>query len=123
MATVQVTGLQVISIFVDDLKGAREFYIEHLGFRLENENATCLTMSIEGLKLFIEGGRQSQFQDRSQSPDVNPCFAVASVKNAHAALQSAGVKIVGDYVEFTPEFALFKFADPAGNVFEVAGLP
>jgi hypothetical protein len=54
---------------------------------------------------------------------VSPCFASDSVREAYETLKEAGVKFVEDYNQSTDTFAMFRIADPDGNVIEFAGKP
>ncbi|HHH76050.1 MAG TPA: hypothetical protein ENL03_03380 [Phycisphaerae bacterium] len=54
---------------------------------------------------------------------MQPCFATDSVRQSYEALKASGVKILEEYQEYAPTFALFKIADPDGNMIEIAGNP
>lgn len=55
--------------------------------------------------------------------EFSPCFATDGVKAAYQSLKAAGVRIVGEYQEFGPQFAFFRVSDPDGNLIEIAGAP
>ncbi len=123
MPSCEVTGLNVIAVYVEDLERAKTFYIEHLGFK-ESADEMPPGIMLEGgsVSLYLEGGRNSGTADADKS-EFSPCFAVASVKKSYDALKQAGVCLLMDYQEFAPTFAMFRFADPDGNAIEIAGAP
>ena len=75
------------------------------------------------MTLYHEAGRKNRGAESRGFSEFSPCFATASVKQAYELLKSAGVTIVEEYQEYAPTFALFKIADPDGNLIEFAGQP
>lgn len=123
MSTVTVTGLQVISVFCSDLQKSKNFYIDHLGFKQMQDMPPGVLLSAGELTVYLEPGRQSRTSKPLKFPEVSPCFDCGSVKEAFRDLKDAGITIVSDYVEYGPQFAMFKIADPDGNVIEFGGNP
>lgn len=122
MPTVTVKGLNVIAIYVADLERAKSFYINELGFVPSQEMPPGILLTAGDLTIYIEGGRTSKV-DSYNAAELHPCFATDSVKASYLALKEKGVKIVTDYIEYAPTFALFRIADPDGNTIEFAGHP
>lgn len=123
MSTVNVTGLQVISVFCSDLQNSKNFYIDHLGFKQTQEMPTGALLQAGELTLYLEHGRQSRKPEPLKFPEITSCFACDSVKEAFQNLKDAGTSIVSDYIEYEEQFAMFKIIDPDGNVIEFAGNP
>ena len=123
MSTINVTGLQVISVFCSDLENSKNFYIDHLGFNNPQDMPPGILLYSGELTLYLEPGRQSRNPELLKFPEISPCFACDSVKEAYENLKNAGISIVSDYVEYEEQFAMFKIADPDGNLIELAGNP
>ena len=56
--TVQVTGLQVVAIYVSELERARAFYCGHLGFRQTGEMPPGIMLDAGGTTVYLEAGRE-----------------------------------------------------------------
>lgn len=123
MAGIKVKDMNVLAVYVADLERAKAFYIEHLGFEECEEMSPGILMRSGHVTLYIEGGREEQKPESGKFSEFSPCFATESVKQACKILKSSGVKIVEEYQEFAPTFALFKILDPDGNLIEFAGKP
>lgn len=122
------TGLQVLGVYVSDLERARAFYTEVLGFTQTGEMPPGLLLSAggeNGLTLYLEAGRTAPEAsvDSLLHPAFAPCLATASVKQAFETLKAKGVRMVSEYQQFGPEFAMFRCTDPDGNLIEFAGKP
>ncbi len=123
MSIIKVTGLNVLSIYVSELDKAVKFYADMLGFDDGGEMGLGRLMNAGDVTVYLEPGREECNKPPWQYAEVCPCFATDSVKDAFEKLADAGVKIVSDYEEFGPDFALFRIADPDGNKLEFAGKP
>lgn len=123
MPTVQVTGLNVISIYVSDLERAEAFYRDHLGFEKADDMPPGVVMKAGDVILYLEGSRQAQPDRGHTGSEFAICFACDSVRTASEELRKAGVTFVSDYEEHAPTFAFFQIEDADGNVIEFAGAP
>lgn len=117
------TGVNVISVFVHDLEEALHFYRNVLGMQDAGEMPPGRCLTLGDVTFYLEGGRSGPREPDLSGPAVCPCLAASSVGRAHKVLLETGATVIGEYTEFSSEFALFRFADPSGNVFEVAGRP
>jgi len=123
MSKVNVRELSVLALYVTDLDKAKAFYVEQLGFREGERTPPGLLLRSGEVTLYLEGGREKRKLGAREFSEFSPCFATDSVKRSYEALRSAGVDVVEDYKEYGPHFALFKIADPDGNLIEFAGEP
>ena len=123
MPTVQVTGLNVVSIYVSDLEIAEAFYRDHLGFQRCEEMPPGILMKTHHVTIYLEPNRGKRTTSPHSEAEVGPCFACDSVKAASEALLVAGQTLVMNYQEFSPHFAMFQIQDPDGNLIEFAGKP
>jgi catechol 2,3-dioxygenase-like lactoylglutathione lyase family enzyme len=124
MATVTVSGLNVLAIYVSDLERAVAFYVDQLGFERKEPMPPGLLLQAGELTVYLEGERQERPGPGIQEVGISACFAIAGgVRAAHDRLQAAGVTIVEPYQEFAPTFGMCRIADPDGNVLELAGTP
>jgi len=121
--TVRVSDLNVLTVYVTDIERARTFYVERLGFEPGEDMAPGLLLRSGKVTLYMEAGRRNRQTESREFPEFSPCFATESVKQSYETLKAAGVRIVEDYQEFAPTFALFKMTDPDGNLIEIAGRP
>lgn len=122
MSTINVKGLNVIAVYVSDLERAKNFYSNELGFVQTQELPPGLLLSAGDITIYLEAGRSAK-NDILKVTEFSPCFETESVKGSYEALKESGVKIISGYEEYGPEFALFRIADPDGNLIEFAGKP
>lgn len=123
MERIKVRDMNVLAVYVTDLEKAKSFYIEQLGFEECEEMSPGILVRSGNVTLYIEGGRKEQKSEPRESSEFSPCFATDSVKQTYNILRSRGVKVVEEYQEFAPTFALFKIVDPDSNLIEFAGKP
>ena len=123
MSKVKVRNKNVLAVYVSDLVKAKEFYIEQLGFEMGEEMSPGIILRSEDVTLYIEAGRKKRKSESRELSEFSPCFATDSVRQSYEVLKSSGVKVLEEYQEFAPTFALFKIADPDGNLIEIAGKP
>lgn len=126
MSTVQISGLNVVSIYVSDLERAKAFYEQHLGFEDTGEEMPPgILMRAGDVMIYLEGGRQPRKVSDQSEAEVAVCFSTVrnSVHKVCDLLSAAGVKIAYPYREFTSHFAMFRITDPDGNLIEFAGHP
>lgn len=125
MPTVQVSGIQVVAVYVSDLAKARTFFSEQLGFQVSEEMPPGVLMKAGEVTLYLEGGRKKKSAAQAKLAEVSVCLALKDlgVRAAYEKLRAAGVSVRQEYTEFAPSFAMFRVADPDGNVLEFAGAP
>jgi catechol 2,3-dioxygenase-like lactoylglutathione lyase family enzyme len=95
-----------IQIHAEDAKAAAAFYVEQLGFRIEEETETLITIRGPHINLYIEPG-----------PKLGPVLEV-TVPNVEAAKQNlvaAGCEIVKD----EPNFPRTYIRDPFGLIYNL----
>jgi catechol 2,3-dioxygenase-like lactoylglutathione lyase family enzyme len=119
----RIMGLQVLSLYVSDIARSLDFYTGALGFEKIGEMEPGVTLRSGELTLYIEPGRITRESEPGKHAEFCPCFEPDSVKAAFRELGAAGVTVVEGYREYSPEFAMFKIADPDGCVMEFAGKP
>ncbi len=123
MAKVKVKSMNVLAVYVTDLEKAKAFYIEQLGFEECEEISPGILLRSGDVTLYMEEGRKEQKSELREFSEFSPCFDTDSVKQTYEVMKSSGVKIVEEYQEFAPTFAIFKIVDPDGNLIEFAGKP
>ena len=121
MATIKVTGINVLALYVTELGRSLEFYTQQLGFEKLRDMDPGVLLSAGELTVYMEGGRP--VREVTYSQEFSPCLAVDSVEGAYDALSKAGVEMAMKYQEYTPEFAMFIVKDPDGLKVEFAGKP
>jgi len=123
MPTTTVKGLNVLAIYVADLARAEAFYAEHLGFEKSGDVEPGILMQAGDVSLYLEETAGKRDREAEAPFGCSPCFETDGVKASFEALSAAGVPIRTPYQEFGETFALFRIADPDGNLIEFAGAP
>lgn len=123
MSKVNVKSINTLTIYVTDLDKSKAFYTEQLGFEAGEEMSPGILLQSGDVTLYIEAGRKKRTSELKEYSEFSPCFETDSVKQTYEVLKFSGVKVVEEYQEFAPTFALFKIADPDGNLIEFAGTP
>lgn len=125
--------LSVITLGVKDLPAMRQFYTQQLGWQPVASNREIVFFKLNGLLLSLYGSSQladflglSPSEDQSGFRGFTLAYNVLSsgeVLTLHRTLQEKGVKIIKE--PFAAPFGgmMFYFADPEGNVWEVAFNP
>jgi len=118
-----LTGIELVTCYVDDYQKAYEFYNGLLGLVKQfdmGENA-CYFRLGESSGLYLEGGNDPVSVG---TDNVRASFMVG-VGSAHAfftKLQTAGVPIVQEKpMNMGNDQYWFQFSDPAGNILEALG--
>ncbi len=119
----KVTNLQIIAIYVSDIERSKKFYMRILGFSEPQEMGTGILLKSNEISVYIEGGRSPAESAGLTHPTISPVFDCPSVKKTFEFLKSQKVTIIEDYIEYSSDFAMFRFVDPDGNVLEFAGRP
>jgi catechol 2,3-dioxygenase-like lactoylglutathione lyase family enzyme len=118
-----VTGVNVLAIYVSDVEGARRFYVDLLGLTEQGPMDPGIMLRAGEVDIYLEGGRGGSVDPGLTLATQSICFATVSVGATFEALKSAGVRIIKDYKQYGDQFAMFRIADPDGNVLEFAGKP
>lgn len=121
-----ISGFNVIAIYVSDLARAKDFYVNVLGMKFDEKNSAGgngVILHGGGLMFYVEGGRTHQVQPGMTANTISPTFASSSIRHAYNILKEQGVPIVEEYNQPNESFAMFRIADPDGNVIEFAGKP
>jgi len=119
--------ISALAIYVTDLRKAKKFYTEVLGFELTAELGPklCFLKSRSGsINIYLEGGKK---QNSIDSQTCRLSFFLQAEKSAsktYATLKAAGVKLLQETPELVgDDTACFQFEDLDGNIVEVAGKP
>ena len=120
----QLQSIAVIGIYVSDLQEAKNFYINDLGFNDKGNMGSGCMLELGEMSFYLEPGRKKRIENQKlKDADITVCFNVESVKKAYDDFEKRQIKIVMEYVEYSPEYAWFMISDPDGNIFEIAGNP
>ena len=116
--------LTMVSIVVSDMKKAKEFYAEKLGFTVatdyrRNDDNWWVTLSFPGGGASITLARSSVTHNESPKPDtISFYFSTSDIAAAHKELNEKGVN-TGDIRDdlYGPGSGVkfFQFQDPDGN--------
>ena len=123
MSLINLTGLNVLSFYVSDLERAKKFYTDTLGFEETGPMGPGFCLKGAGVTIYLESGREECPRPPWKYADISPRFATDGVNDAFEKLSDAGVKIISEYEESSPEFAMFRISDDDGNIIEIAGKP
>ncbi|MFZ5952595.1 MAG: VOC family protein [Candidatus Rifleibacteriota bacterium] len=124
MSLIEIQDFNIVAVYVDDLAEAVKFYTEILGFRKDFDMDPGVCLKIENvLSIYLEGG-YSRKDPEQKTAQVSFClFPAGGIRNAWQKIKESPVKKIGEYSEFENQFAMFRIADPAGNIIEFAGKP
>lgn len=118
-----ITGVGLISCYVEDFQKALPFYMETLGLTDWNpmgSQAGAFTVSDE-TTLFVIGGKNPSSLDRN-SVRCTFAFSVDSVSAFTDRLKQAGAELVFEPpMQMNDETWWIQFHDPAGNLLEAIG--
>ena len=116
--------IRSLAVYVSDMRRAKKFYTEILGFEIsaELEPNLCFLKSKSGnINVYMEGGYK---RTRTSNKACRLSFFLQSDKPAsecYAMLRSAGVELLQPKPESVDEeTAVFQFKDPDGNIVEVS---
>ena len=124
--TPRPNGLAVIAIYVDDLEPALAFYRDLLGFVVTGEMPPGRLLMLGDLQLYLEPGRAARSLEDATAlagAETSMCLLCDGVLALRAHLEAAGARLVGEAMGDGDSFAMFRVADPAGNLIELAGKP
>jgi predicted enzyme related to lactoylglutathione lyase len=125
MAIIKLDEFNLPTVYVDDFEKNLAFYMDILGMTKEYDMEPGIVLrATKDCVMYLEGGREPVAVKPSEKTEVSLCFStVEGLKKSYEALKAAKVTLVGEYMEFAPEFHMFRIADPAGNTIEFAGKP
>lgn len=122
----RLTGLAVVAIYVDDLEPALAFYEGQLGFVVEDDMPPGKLLRLGDLQVYVEPGRAPRaFGEAAElgRSEVAMALLCDGVLAFRARLEAQGARLIGNAFGDQEAFAMFRVADPAGNVVEIAGRP
>jgi catechol 2,3-dioxygenase-like lactoylglutathione lyase family enzyme len=128
--TALLEGLAVVTLFTEDLAAARDFYAEVLGLPLDFEDADSVVVRTGGTLVNLLRVEEAD-ELVAPAPVGGPGRGARALFTTHvrdvdataAELARRGVTLLNGPVDrpWGPRTAAF--ADPAGNVWEIAGPP
>jgi len=124
-SVVKLRDFNVFAIYASDFDASFDFYTNVLGMAKSRDMAPGVLLdAADGqLTIYLEGGR-NKVAPAAEAPSTRMCFQPEEgVRAAYEALKKHGVAIAGEYMEFGPNFHMFTFADPDGQLIEFAGRP
>jgi len=109
-----------IMIFVPDLKEAKHFYCDILGFPLKAENDNRLTFVNAGCDFIaFKCSRSATVEDYSQVARSVFVFEVTSIDRTFDELRAKGVSFLHQELAENDFSRYAAFTDPFGNVHEI----
>ncbi len=113
--------LSKLLLFVTDLREAKRFYSDVLGFSLTEETETMLLFEHEDTKLVVYGcEKRGSVDDYATAARSVFVFEVPSVDDAIRDLSAKGVNFLHETPAEGPHGRYAAFVDPFGNVHEVS---
>lgn len=125
MSTIKIKDFNLCTLYVDHFDENLKFYTEILGMKkIRDMEPGVLLSANDQLTIYLEGGREPGPTAGMEGPCTSICFSTEEgIKTSYEKLKDAGVRMVGKYFDFGPEFHMFRIADPSGNIIEFAGKP
>jgi lactoylglutathione lyase len=122
-----MNALEVISLFVEDLPAARAFYFKVFAHEVAYEDDVCSVLKIGNIAvnlLQIDSAPELVAPVKVAGPAAGPrALYTVNVKDCDAVcaeLKALGVPLINGPVDRPWGRRTAAFADPAGNVWEVA---
>ncbi|MDP3209622.1 MAG: VOC family protein [Rhodoglobus sp.] len=119
--------ITAITLFVDDLPAAREFYLRafELPVHWEDENSAVFAFGDTLINLLASSEAPELIAPRAIAPEgagsrMQLTLTVDDVDATAAALVSRGVALLNGPMDRPWGIRTAAFADPAGNVWEIA---
>ena len=119
--------ITAITLFVDDLPAAREFYLRAFGLPLhwEDENSAVFAFGDTLINLLAVSEAPELITPRAVAPEASGSrmqltLTVDDVDATAAALVARGVTLLNGPQDRPWGIRTAAFADPAGNVWEIA---
>jgi len=125
MGIIELKEFNVCAVYADDFEASFKFYTDILGMKKSRDMGSgVLLQAGDEMTIYLEGGRKERKSPGEKYPSVALCFStVEGIKASYGRLKEANVRILGDYMEFNPDFHMFICLDPSGNLVEFAGKP
>lgn len=118
-------SIRALAIYVTNMKKAKRFYTQILGFEVSAELGPnlCFLKSKSGdIHIYMEGGQKQTPVDNQTSRLSFFLQAERPASETYASLKAAGVKLLQKAPELVgDDTACFQFEDPDGNIIEVCG--
>jgi len=122
-----LNNVEVITLFVDGVRRVRGFYEEVFGLKVVFEDEGSAVYRIQGLMLNLREASKAhtlveptKVADRGAGPRFMFTVAVDDVDSVCAELRAHGVALLNGPNDRPWGRRTAAFADPAGNVWEVA---
>ncbi|MEQ1738222.1 MAG: VOC family protein, partial [Rhodoglobus sp.] len=119
--------ITAITLFVDDLPAAREFYLRafELPVHWEDENSAVFTFGDTMINLLASTEATELIEPRAVAPEsagsrMQLTLTVDDVDATAAALVARGVALLNGPMDRPWGIRTAAFADPAGHVWEIA---
>lgn len=113
------TRLASVTLLVPDLRAARRFYCELLGFEVEQEfGPDLLQLRHAGCALLLSRCERVSAPAYPDSAQVALGVAVPDLGAELSRVRAAGIPLVVDEPQNFPGGRFFAVRDPAGNVIE-----
>lgn len=120
-------SIRALAVYVADLKRAKRFYTEVLGFKLSVDlgpNLCFLKSKSGNINIYMEGGKKQTPMDYQTCRLSFFLEAERSASETYDSLKAADVKLLQEAPKLVgDETACFQFEDPDGNIIEVCGKP
>ncbi|WP_036725043.1 VOC family protein [Patulibacter minatonensis] len=118
MSTLQITGVDFVTLPVKDFDASMEFYGETLGLPFVKRWGTMPGAEFQAGNLTIALMEPGAFGQEFRAHAVPLALQVPDVAEARATLEERGVRFLGDTIDSgVCHQALFR--DPAGNVLDL----
>lgn len=116
-----MTNFAVIGIYVDDIKRAKEFYCDILGFEIENtySDGNILQMKSEGPTVIVEQVDNPSSAVYPGQSQVVLCVATEDIERTSKEYREKGVKFLHEDPEPFVAGKFMAMKDPAGNIIEL----
>ena len=122
-----LTGVTAITLFVDDLAAAREFYGRTFGLPVMFEDGASAVFNFGNTLINLLDSAEApgligpaSVADRSAGARAQFTITVEDVDAAHAELVARGVEFVNGPMDRPWGIRTACFADPAGHIWEIA---
>lgn len=110
----------VISINVTDMKVAKQFYCEKLGFEISKEyDETLVSLKHEGVALLLYQVQEPATTVYERNAQIVIGIETKDIKQAMQLYQEQGIEFIYDSPKPCPPGCYNAFYDPFGNVIEL----
>ena len=107
-----------ITFFVSDMDRSAKFYEETLGLEMKYRYASYVGFECGGVEIGLVPKPAEQSKVNPMSPSVT--FLIDDVEKSYGELKKKGVKFIDELHEETWGGRQATFADPDGNIIEIA---